>query len=61
METARSGGPLGRNGFANVLDQCLGIRPGEQVVLLTDGATDAEVVTRLLEAVENQHREKSHG
>jgi leucyl aminopeptidase (aminopeptidase T) len=42
---------LGRNGFANVLDQCLGIRPGEQVVLLTDGGTDAEVVTRLLEAV----------
>jgi len=39
------------SGFANVLDQCLGIRPGEQVVLLTDGGTDAEVVTRLLEAV----------
>jgi leucyl aminopeptidase (aminopeptidase T) len=42
---------VGSNGFANVLDQCLGIRPGEQVVLLTDGGTDAEVVTRLLEAV----------
>jgi leucyl aminopeptidase (aminopeptidase T) len=42
---------LGSSGFANVLDQCLGIRPGEQVVLLTDGGTDAEVVTRLLEAV----------
>jgi leucyl aminopeptidase (aminopeptidase T) len=39
------------NGFSNVLDQCLGVRPGEQVVLLTDGGTDAEVVTRLLEAV----------
>jgi leucyl aminopeptidase (aminopeptidase T) len=39
------------NGFSNVLDQCLGIRPGEQVVLLTDGGTDAEVVTRLLEAI----------
>jgi leucyl aminopeptidase (aminopeptidase T) len=39
------------SGFANVLDQCLGIRPGEQVVLLTDGGTDADVVTRLLEAV----------
>jgi leucyl aminopeptidase (aminopeptidase T) len=38
-------------GFANVLDQCLGVRPGEQVVLLTDGGTDQEVVTRLLEAV----------
>jgi leucyl aminopeptidase (aminopeptidase T) len=42
---------VGNNGFSNVLDQCLGIRPGEQVVLLTDGGTDAEVVTRLLEAV----------
>ena len=42
---------MGSSGFANVLDQCLGIRPGEQVVLLTDGGTDAEVVTRLLEAV----------
>jgi leucyl aminopeptidase (aminopeptidase T) len=42
---------VGSNGFSNVLDQCLGIRPGEQVVLLTDGGTDAEVVTRLLEAV----------
>jgi leucyl aminopeptidase (aminopeptidase T) len=39
------------SGFANVLDQCLGIRPGEQVVLLTDGGTDTDVVTRLLEAV----------
>jgi leucyl aminopeptidase (aminopeptidase T) len=39
------------SGFANVLDQCLGVRPGEQVVLLTDGGTDADVVTRLLEAV----------
>jgi leucyl aminopeptidase (aminopeptidase T) len=38
-------------GFANVLDQCLGVRPDEQVVLLTDGGTDQEVVTRLLEAV----------
>ena len=42
---------MGSNGFSNVLDQCLGIRPGEQVVLLTDGGTDAEVVTRLLEAI----------
>lgn len=42
---------MGSNGFSNVLDQCLGIRPGEQVVLLTDGGTDAGVVARLLEAV----------
>lgn len=42
---------MGSNGFANVLDQCLGVRPGEQVVLLTDGGTDPGVVTRLLAAV----------
>jgi leucyl aminopeptidase (aminopeptidase T) len=42
---------MGSDGFANVLDQCLAVRPGEQVVFLTDGGTDAEVVTRLLEAV----------
>lgn len=39
------------DGFANVLDQCLAIRPGEQVVLLTDSGTDPLVVTRLQEAV----------
>ena len=43
--------PWASSGFANVLDQCLGVRPGEQVVLLTDDGTDAEVVTRLLEAI----------
>jgi 2,5-dihydroxypyridine 5,6-dioxygenase len=42
---------VGSSGFGNVLDQCLGVRPGEQVVLLTDGGTDPEVVSRLLEAV----------
>lgn len=42
---------MGDDGFANVLDQCLDIRPGEQVVLLTDGGTDPQVVTRLQEAV----------
>lgn len=39
------------DGFDRLLDQCLGVRAGEQVVLLTDGATDAGVITRLLEAV----------
>jgi len=39
------------DGFANVLDQCLAVRAGEQVVLLTDGGTDPQVVTRLAEAV----------
>ncbi len=39
-------------GFDNLLDQCLGVRQGEQVVLLTDEGTDGLVVTRLLESVE---------
>jgi leucyl aminopeptidase (aminopeptidase T) len=39
------------DGFDRLLDQCLGVRAGEQVVLLTDGATDAGVITRLLEAI----------
>ncbi len=39
-------------GFDNLLDQCLGVRQGEQVVLLTDEGTDGLVVTWLLESVE---------
>jgi len=39
------------DGFDRLLDQCLGVHAGEQVVLLTDEATDAGVITRLLEAV----------
>jgi leucyl aminopeptidase (aminopeptidase T) len=39
------------DGFDNLLDQCLGVRPGEQVVLLTDGGTDDGVMSRLLESV----------
>ena len=39
------------DGFDGLLDQCLGVRPGEQVVLLTDGGTDDGVVSRLLEAL----------
>ena len=39
------------SGFGNLLDQCLGVRPGEQVVLLTDEHTDGRVVTRLLESI----------
>jgi leucyl aminopeptidase (aminopeptidase T) len=38
-------------GFDNLLDQCLGVRQGEQVVLLTDAGTDEGVVSRLLESV----------
>jgi leucyl aminopeptidase (aminopeptidase T) len=40
--------------FEHLLDQCLGIRPGEQVVLLTDEGTDLGVVTRLLDSVAAQ-------
>lgn len=39
------------DGFGNVLDQCLAVRAGEQVVLLTDEGTDHQVVARLSEEV----------
>src|SRR5437762_10693468 len=42
---------MSTDGFDGLLDQCLGVRQGEQVVLLTDGGTDDGVVNRLLEAV----------
>ena len=42
---------MSTDGFDGVLDQCLGVHPGEQVVLLTDGGTDDGVVSRLLEAL----------
>ena len=42
---------MSTDGFDGLLDQCLGVRQGEQVVLLTDGGTDDGVVSRLLEAV----------
>ena len=45
------GWTMSTDGFDGVLDQCLGVRPGEQVVLLTDGGTDDGVVSRLLEAL----------
>jgi leucyl aminopeptidase (aminopeptidase T) len=38
-------------GFANVLDRCLALRPGEQVLLLTDGGTDPGVVESFEAAV----------
>jgi len=37
--------------FSHVVDQCLGVRPGEQVVLLTDDGTDQDVVTGLFASV----------
>ena len=38
-------------GFANVLDRCLALRPGEQVLLLTDAGTDGSVVEAFEAAV----------
>ena len=35
-----------------MLDRCLAVRPGEQVMLLTDDGTDAEVVERLVAGIE---------
>ena len=42
---------MSADGFDNLLDQCLGVRAGEQVVLLTDDGTDDGVVSRLAESV----------
>jgi leucyl aminopeptidase (aminopeptidase T) len=39
-------------GFDNVLDRCLAVRSGEQVLLLTDDGTDAEVVAGLVAGIE---------
>jgi leucyl aminopeptidase (aminopeptidase T) len=38
-------------GFDNLLDQCLGVRTGEQVVLLTDDGTDKEVIEGLADGI----------
>lgn len=45
------GGPAG---FANVLDRCLALREGEQVILLTDAGTDPAVVAGLVEGIERR-------
>jgi leucyl aminopeptidase (aminopeptidase T) len=46
---------MGRpGGFANVLDRCLALRPGEQVLLLTDAGTDEAVVASLVEGIEER-------
>jgi len=37
--------------FGNVLDQCLAVTPGEEVVLLTDEGTDSDVVSRLSDEI----------
>jgi leucyl aminopeptidase (aminopeptidase T) len=39
-------------GFDNVLDRCLAVRPGEQVVLVIDEGTDGEVVERLIAGIQ---------
>jgi leucyl aminopeptidase (aminopeptidase T) len=45
---------MSSDAFDHLLDQCLGIRPGEQVVLLTDEGTDPGVVARLQDSVAAQ-------
>jgi leucyl aminopeptidase (aminopeptidase T) len=45
----------GSVGFANVLDRCLGLRAGEQVMLLTDAGTDPSVVEGLVAGIEERH------
>ena len=44
----------GEVGFANVLDRCLAVREGEQVVLLTDAGTDPAVVAGLVAGIEHR-------
>jgi leucyl aminopeptidase (aminopeptidase T) len=46
---------IGSVAFANVLDRCLGLREGEQVVLLTDAGTDPSVVEGLVAGIEERH------
>jgi leucyl aminopeptidase (aminopeptidase T) len=41
-------------GFDNLLDQCLAVGQGEQVVLLTDAGTDGKVVSRLTDSIESR-------
>jgi len=41
-------------GFANVLDRCLAVRAGEQVLLLTDPESDLTVVDALVEGIEER-------
>src|SRR5712691_3399443 len=42
---------MSADGFGSFLDQCLAVRPGEQVVLLTDAGTDGAVIIGLTEAI----------
>jgi leucyl aminopeptidase (aminopeptidase T) len=41
-------------GFSVVLDRCLGVQAGEEVLLIVDDGTDAEVVAWLREGVERR-------
>lgn len=45
----------GAAGFANVLDRCLAVRVGEEVILLTDAGTDPAVVDGLVEEIDRRH------
>lgn len=41
-------------GFANVLDRCLALREGEQVVLLTDAGTEPAVIDGLVAGIDER-------
>jgi leucyl aminopeptidase (aminopeptidase T) len=41
----------GTRAFDNLLDRCLAVRPGEEIVLLTDEGTDPDVVARLADGI----------
>ena len=41
-------------GFDTVLDSCLGVRPDEEVLLLTDAGTDPEVVAGLSDGISSR-------
>src|SRR5215469_15317628 len=43
--------PMGADVFGHVVEQCLGVSAGEQVVLITDDGTDERVVAGLFESV----------
>ncbi|WP_326643897.1 aminopeptidase [Streptosporangium sp. NBC_01755] len=47
--------PVPDRTLSTVLDQCLGARPLEEVVLLVDEGTDADVVAALVSGLEERH------
>src|SRR5258708_10078270 len=48
-------GPAGYTAFDNVLDQCLALAAGEEVVLLADDGTDPQVVQGLTNGISERN------